>query len=204
MPRTLAALGSVLRKGLDPSHRLGVKEKTALRDAANSLFPPVGERMAAAFAKRGVEGVPRVAFDPPFPDTHPYLAALRADLAEILRLEPNLWQGLEIGFYFGFDATGFRDRLVWGVSGQGDKEWIERCIALLQRHRRSDEPFLRSGQPLFAGGAVTRYLIWGWECAPESLPKKKEPALVEEVGSRLANLIERLLPSRSRAKSRPR
>jgi hypothetical protein len=202
MSRTLAALGSALQKGLDPAVRLGPKEMGAVRAAAQALFPPVRERMAAAFAKRGVGVETEITFDSPSLDTHPYLAALRADLARVLRLEPSSWQGLELGFYFGFDATGCRDRLVWGVSGQGDKEWIERCTAFLQKLRRPDEPFLRSGEPLFAGGGVARYLIWGWDCPPKALSGAKEATLVEEVSSRLEDLIGRLLPARSGAKSR--
>ena len=197
--KTLTRLAEVLRKGLD-ADPIGPKERDAIRAAAENLFPGIEAAIREAFRRRGHSITPRVSLPPESrPETLTCFASLGFDLSAPLGLDHPSWQGLELGVYFGYDATGFRDRLVWGVSGYGDKEWVERSVGLLRPKRRSNEPFLRTGEPLFAGGEFGWYVLWAWDRPADSLAEADDEAVRTEVRSRLEQLVGRLVPSRSRA-----
>ncbi|MGH7150833.1 MAG: hypothetical protein ACREIU_09050 [Planctomycetota bacterium] len=195
--RVLARLTGVLARGLGSSPLLA-KERENLRSATSALFPAIEKGMLEAFRKKGHSPNPRRSLAPEgIPETITSFASLGFDLTAALGLEHPPWQGLELGVYFGYDATGYRDRLVWGVSGQGDKEWVERCVELLRPRRRPDEPFIRTGEPMYAGGEFGWYVLWAWDCTPEAFATANEAALAEEIRERLEGLVGRLIRTRT-------
>ena len=115
--KVLPRLTGVLARGLGSSP-LTSKESEGFRAAAEALFPTIQKGVLEAFRKRGQASSPRTAFAAEgIPETITSFASLGFDLTASLGLEHPPWQGLEIGVYFGYDATGYRDRLLWGVSG---------------------------------------------------------------------------------------
>ncbi|HET6204085.1 MAG TPA: hypothetical protein VFI25_14940 [Planctomycetota bacterium] len=195
--KILARLIGLMARGLGTSP-LTAREGESLRAAAGALFPTIQKGVTEAFRKRGQAPSPRVSFAPEgIPETITSFASLGFDLTASLGLEHPPWQGLEIGAYFAYDAAGYRDRLVWGVSGRGDKEWVERCVEILRPKRRPDEPFIRTGEPMYAGGEFGWYVLWAWDCTPEAFGSASEASLAEEIRARLENLVSRLVRTRT-------